>query len=398
MIIEDDFREMTIERLMDIKLGCSGWDYRDWEDSFYSGKDRSKLSAYSEVFRTTEINSTFYSYPSEGLVYGWTKHTPPDFKFSVKLNRLITHEKQLNLDKNVKTDVARFCALMKPLQDAEKLSCILIQLPPAMEFEAKMLEEFLGILPEGFRYALEFRNKTWVDRGIEARKILRQFNVASVMVDEPLLPVETELTADCAYIRWHGRGKNIWYNYRYSGEELSAWEKRIEKISKQAEVFGYFNNHYHGYAPQNCIEILEMLGIATPQQIEAKTRMEKAGQLLKKSFKMITFDEFVEPEPVETLLLNCMDTIRFEKAKQIKDIEFTDSGKNIIADVRGYSIYIDTEKKFVLHDCQDWKRTMREKKFCKHIGGLMLALPEERAKEILRHAKNGKFECRSYTG
>lgn len=397
MIFEDDSKEITIEKLMNIKLGCSGWDYRDWEDSFYSGKDKSKISAYSEVFKTTETNSTFYSYPSEELVYVWTKHTPPDFKFSVKLNRLITHEKQLNLDKNVKNDVERFCALLKPLQDAGKLSCILIQLPPAMEFEAKMLEEFLGILPEGFRYALEFRNKTWVNRGVEARKILRQFNVASVIVDEPLLPVECELTADFAYIRWHGRGKKIWYNYRYSGEELSAWEKRIEKISKEVEVFGYFNNHYHGYAPENCIEILEMLGIATPQQNEAKTRLEKAGQL-SKSFKMTTFDEFAEPEPVETLLLNCMDKIRFEKAKQIKDIEFTDSGKNIIADVRGYSIYIDTEKKFVLHDCPDWKRTMREKKFCKHIGGLMLALPQERAKEILSHAKNGKFEFRSYTG
>lgn len=381
---------------MDIKLGCSGWDYRDWEDSFYSGKDKSKLSAYSEVFRTTEINSTFYSYPSEELVYGWMKHTPHDFKFSVKLNRLITHEKQLNLDTNVKTDVERFCALLRPLQDAGKLSCILIQLPPAMEFEAKMLVEFLGILPEGFRYALEFRNTTWVNRGVEARKILRQFNVASVIVDEPLLPVETELTADFAYIRWSGRGKRIWYNYRYSREELSAWKKRIEEISKQAEVFGYFNNHYHGYAPENCIEILEMLGIATQQQIEAKTNMEKAGQVSKKSFKMITFDEFAEPEPVETLLLNCMDTARLEKAKLIKDIEFTDSGKNIIADVRGYSIYIDTEKKFVLHDCQDWKRTMREKKFCKHVGGIILALPEERAKEILRHAKNGKFEFRIF--
>jgi uncharacterized protein YecE (DUF72 family) len=395
MIIEYDFKEMTIEKLMDIKLGCSGWDYRDWEYSFYSGKDKSKLSAYSEVFRTAEINSAFYSYPSEELIYDWMKDTPPDFKFSVKLNRLITHEKQLNLVKNVKTDILRFCALIKPMQDAGKLSCILIQLPPAMEFEARMLEEFLGILPEGFRYALEFRNKTWVNRGIEARKILRQFNVASVMVDEPLLPVETELTADFAYIRWHGKGKRIWYNYRYSREELSAWEKRIEKISKEVEVFGYFNNHYQGYAPENCIEILEMLGIATLQQIEAKTRMEKAGQ---KSFKMITFDEFTEAEAVEMLLLNCMDTIRFEKAKQIKDIEFTDSGRNIIADVRGYSIYIDTENKFVLHDCQDWKRTMREKKFCKHIGGLILALPLERAKEILRHAKNGKFECRSYTG
>ncbi len=46
-----------------IRLGCSGWDYRDWADVFYKDKDESKLRAYSKIFNTAEINSTFYSYP-----------------------------------------------------------------------------------------------------------------------------------------------------------------------------------------------------------------------------------------------------------------------------------------------------------------------------------------------
>jgi uncharacterized protein YecE (DUF72 family) len=84
-----------------IRLGCSGWDYRDC-DVFYEVKNESKLRAYSKIFNTAEINSTFYSYPQLGIVFGWTKYTPQDFKFAVKLNRLITHEKMLKYQKALK--------------------------------------------------------------------------------------------------------------------------------------------------------------------------------------------------------------------------------------------------------------------------------------------------------
>ncbi len=97
---------------------------------FYKDKDESKLRVYSRIFNTAEINSTFYSYPQQGIVFGWAKYTPQDFKFAVKLNRLMTHEKTLDLSKGVEDDLKRFCELMKPLQERGKLACILIQLPP----------------------------------------------------------------------------------------------------------------------------------------------------------------------------------------------------------------------------------------------------------------------------
>ncbi len=107
-----------------IRLGCSGWDYRDWVDVFYKTMEESKLHAYSKIFNTAEINSTFYSYPSQGIVFGWAKYTPPDFKFAVKLNRIITHEKRLDMSKGVRDDLNRFTDLMRPLQDAGKLDSI----------------------------------------------------------------------------------------------------------------------------------------------------------------------------------------------------------------------------------------------------------------------------------
>ncbi|MCE8429372.1 MAG: DUF72 domain-containing protein [Candidatus Methanoperedens sp.] len=383
-----------------IHLGCSGWDYRDWADVFYENADESKLRAYSRIFKTAEINSTFYSYPAPGIVFGWAKHTPQEFKFAVKLNRLITHEKILDLSKGVQGDLRTFCELMKPLQETEKLACILIQLPPGMKFKKDRIEAFLKILPQDMRFALEYRNETWITD--EAHDMLSSHNVAAVVVDEPLLPTEIRLTSDIAYVRWHGRGKKMWYNYRYSKDELAAWVTKIKEMSKSAEVYGYFNNHYHGYAPENCMDVLEMLGVATLEQKEASQHISDywkgkvKGKVIAK-----TLNDFLEPEKddVMTLLMEHIDASRFDRATEIKDIEIIElSADKIIADVRGYSVYIDVEKRFILHDCGDWRRTQREKRFCKHIGALMLALPDDTSKGVLLGIKREKWEFSQYTG
>jgi uncharacterized protein YecE (DUF72 family) len=383
-----------------IRLGCSGWDYRDWADVFYKSADESKLKAYSYIFNTAEINSTFYNYPAPGIVFGWAKHTPQDFKFAVKLNRLITHEKMLDISKGVEDDLQRFCELMKPLQETGKLACILIQLPPGLKFRKDRIEAFLKILPSDLRFALEYRNETWLTG--EADGLLADCNVAAVAVDEPLLPPEARLTADIAYVRWHGRGKAMWYNYRYSKNELAEWVPKLWEMSQDADVYGYFNNHYHGYAPENCIDVLEMLGMATPEQIETRQHISDywkgkvKGKVVSK-----TLNDFLdlEKDDVMTLLSEYIDASRFDRAKEIKDIEMIELNMDkIIADVRGYSVYIDVEKRLILHDCGDWRRTQRERRFCKHIGALMLALPDDAARGVLLGLKREKWEFSQYTG
>jgi hypothetical protein len=111
-------------------------------------------------------------------------------------------------------------------------------------------------------------------------------------------------------------------------------------------------------------------------------------------------NDFLEPEKkdVMTLLSGFIEASRLDRAKEIKDIEIIElSTGKIIADVKGYSVYIDLEKRFLLHDCGDWRRTQREKRFCKHIGELMLALPEDAARGCLRVSK-GSPGFSQYTG
>jgi len=265
-----------------IFLGTSGWSYKEWEGNFYQKRTgQSKLRAYSRVFKTAEIDSTFYRNPSKGMVMGWLKYSPSDFVFTAKLPKTITHDKALGLKKDVKADLEVFLDLMRPLQLGGKLGCLLIQLPPKYSYNPQNLEGFFELLDPMFRYAVEFRNLSWLVPETDTFRILEEFGVAYTVVDEPLLPPEVHLTADFAYFRWHGHGENIWFDYRYSKEQLDAWAPKVaETACKVKKIYGYFNNHYHGYAPENCLQLIERLGLLSQEQKKATAKCKvKQAQL-----------------------------------------------------------------------------------------------------------------------
>jgi len=260
-----------------ILLGTSGWSYKEWEKIFYPDSKTPKLSYYSGVFSTAEIDSTFYAYPNKGLSFGWARNTPPDFQFSAKIPKLITHDKKLDLSEGVEVDLQKFLEILAPLKDSKKLGPLLIQLPPSFAHkDVGLLENFLEILPEDHMFAVEFRNLSWLEDTENLYSLLRKHNVANTIVDEPLLPVDLTVTANFAFIRWHGKGKRVWYNYEYSEDELDPWVDRVEKVSGQVKkVYGYFNNHFHGSAVLNSLEMLMKLGRANSKQEEILGEIER---------------------------------------------------------------------------------------------------------------------------
>jgi uncharacterized protein YecE (DUF72 family) len=255
--------------LLSIKIGTSGWSYKEWENVFYPDSKTPKLSFYSGIFATAEIDSTFYANPNKGLVFGWTRNTPKDFQFAVKLPQLITHKKKLDLEQGVEVDLKTFLDLLTPLHSAKKLGPLLIQLPPSFDSgQEDKLKQFLEILPKDHDFAIEFRNKSWLERSQELSALLIKFNVSNTIVDEPLLPIDLTVTSkEFTFVRWHGWGKRIWYDYRYSNEEIDPWVPRIKEISaKTKRVYGYWNNHFRGFAVENGLKLLSRLGIATEKQ------------------------------------------------------------------------------------------------------------------------------------
>jgi len=260
----------------DLLIGTSGWSYKEWEGVFYPNSTTNKLSYYSKVFPTAEIDSTFYAYPSKGLVMGWARYSPDNFVFSAKLPQLLTHEKKLEMGKGVEADLVRFLSLMKPLIASGKLGPILVQLPPSFTYEADVpkLSSFLNVIPEDLKFAVEFRHPSWLRE--EVWSLLREHNVANVIVDEPLLPPDTVVTADFSFIRWHGHGTRPWYNYRYNEKQLKEWAPKVQEVAARVKkTYGYFNNHFRGFAVENSLKMMGMLGVSSPHQDEVGARATK---------------------------------------------------------------------------------------------------------------------------
>jgi len=166
-------------------------------------------------------------------------------------------------------------------------------------------------------------------------------------------------------------------------------------VKKVKVAYGYFNNHYHGYAVENCLQILEMLGVLTLNQAETKKRVEKfrvSGLGVPSEEGVARLTTFMpEAKVVEmsfTQLLSAfVDKSRLERAEAISDDELkieAFSDKRLVASIRAYHILIDFGERAIRHDCADWSRSLSLKQFCKHLGKLFLYLPKDKALKILR--------------
>src|SRR2546422_2285859 len=118
-----------------LRFGCSGWDYQEWIGPVYRNATESKLRAYSRIFDTAEINSTFYRVPSPGMVLGWARYTPEDFVFAAKVPQTVTHDRLLDLAKGADKDLLAYCELMRPLLDAGKLGPLILKRPPRLRYQ-----------------------------------------------------------------------------------------------------------------------------------------------------------------------------------------------------------------------------------------------------------------------
>lgn len=232
-------------------LGTSGWSYPGWKGKFYPVELSSSewLPFYAQHFATVEINMTFYRFPKPETLRSWLERTPPHFRFTLKANRRITHLKKL---RNVKSEVRYFYILADSL--AEKLGCILFQLPPSITLNMELLGEFLHVLSPKYRNVIEFRHESWYDE--QVYELLRAHEVTFCTVSSAKVPKTVVETSGIAYFRFHGLTGG--YRHNYSDEELEEWAATIRTI-KAEEYYIYFNNDYQAYAVSNCQKLGELL-------------------------------------------------------------------------------------------------------------------------------------------
>jgi uncharacterized protein YecE (DUF72 family) len=240
-------------------LGTSGWSYSDWEGTVYSPGTPAagRLAEYVKRYATVEIDSTFYGTPKGTTVERWRKVVPRGFLFAAKFPQEVTHERNL-VRSGVEAE--RFVRTMAELGD--RLGPLLLQLPPSFNVEGMgVLEDFLKRLPDGFRYAVEVRHRSWL--GSDLPEMLREHGVALTLIDYPRMPRMEEATADFSYIRWLGDRREFPEGHTHLKKDrdydLLWWSDLVDRFLEEGRtVFAYANNHYQNHSPSTLERFLEL--------------------------------------------------------------------------------------------------------------------------------------------
>jgi uncharacterized protein YecE (DUF72 family) len=240
--------------LQPVRIGCSGWNYADWRGRVYPPgcPPRRWLAHYATLFDTVEVNSTFYRLAKPDAVARWVADTPPDFLFTIKASRFLTHMKRLT---DMGRGVERLYAGIAPVVESPKLGPVLWQLPDRFRRDDDRLAFALERLPPG-RHCFEFRHPSWFTS--EVYGLLHTFGVALVIGDDARRPLpEAPLTADWTLIRFHygARGRRG----NYAERELREWAARIADLSQGASVFAYFNNDWEAFAVRNALRLRRLV-------------------------------------------------------------------------------------------------------------------------------------------
>jgi uncharacterized protein YecE (DUF72 family) len=211
--------------------GTSGFAYPSWKPDFYPSEVKAKqfLSYYASRLNAVEINYTFRRLPSAETLENWVTATPSHFVFALKAHMRITHIQKLK--KAEFTGI--FFKAIDPLRTAGRLGPVLFQLPPAFKCDAALLSEFLSELPDGIRFAFEFRNPSWLTDPVY--ELLKQRGVSLCLAESEKLVIPEVITADFVYSRLRKDD--------YSMEDRQEIAGRVEALLGQGRDSYVFFKH-----------------------------------------------------------------------------------------------------------------------------------------------------------
>ena len=231
-------------------LGCAGWSLpREAQAAFAA--EGSHLQRYASRLNAAEINSSFHRPHSRATYEKWAASVPADFRFSVKLPRTITHDLRLLGADSLLDDVLAQVAGL-----GERLGCLLVQLPPSLEYQGDVADAFFESLRRRHAgaVALEPRHASWFTPAVDNR--LAQFEVARVLAD-PVRHDAGRLPGGWPqriYLRLHGSPRM--YYSSYEPAMLQSLARRIAIALREGrEVWCIFDNTAGSAAAHNALDL-----------------------------------------------------------------------------------------------------------------------------------------------
>ncbi|MDQ3550638.1 MAG: DUF72 domain-containing protein [Bacteroidota bacterium] len=218
-------------------IGCSGFSYKEWKEEFYPAKlpQRKWFEFYCTRFNSLELNTTFYRYPSLNSLKCWYEQSPPNFIFSAKVPRFVTHFRRMTGTERMLED---FYGLMSEGL-AEKAGCILFQMPPQYQFSDENLEKIISQVSPTFQNVVEFRHESWWRKVVFSA--LRKNKISFSGVSFPKITFDHAITNyKVCYYRFHGVPKLFYSEYEHAFVE--SVHQQIAQAKKIQSAFIYFNN------------------------------------------------------------------------------------------------------------------------------------------------------------
>jgi uncharacterized protein YecE (DUF72 family) len=262
-----------------VRLGTCSWADEGLVKTWYPkgvSSAAARLGYYAERFDAVEVDSPFYRLPSPETSARWAERTPEGFVFHAKASKAMTGHEEADLE----TAFREFREALEPLEAAGKLRGVLMQYPPRFKKSPEALAELepLASLLDPLVPLVEFRHRSWMtdeERG-DTLSFLEGHGLSYVSVDSPatratnVMPRIAAATHPVAYIRFHGRNWKMWnaktrtsgerFDWLYSKEDLQEWVEPLGRLAQEAEeVYAFFNNNRHDYAPRSANLLRELL-------------------------------------------------------------------------------------------------------------------------------------------
>lgn len=225
MNIKDELK-VHVQSLVgtNVLIGASSWKYPGWCGQIYDERrymtrnkfsksrfEETCLAEYAEVFKTVCVDAGYYKFPDERYLGKLTSQVPHDFKFAFKVTDEITIKKFANLprfgakagrpNENFLNPDLFIRAFLKPCEPFKNQIGLLMfefsqfykaDYEHGREFVAA-LDAFLSMLPSGWQYGVEIRNKHFLQP--EYFEMLARHRVAHVYNSWSRMPSVTEQMA-----------------------------------------------------------------------------------------------------------------------------------------------------------------------------------------------------------
>lgn len=236
----------------DVRVGTAGWSVPG-ASAHRAPSEGTHLQRYARVLPCAEINSSFHRPHRESVYAKWAASTPPDFRFAVKLPRVVTHDLKLRATGERLDTFFGECAGL-----GDKLHVLLVQLPPSFAFDRRVVSTFLRALRRRFagHVACEPRHESWGSPSAES--VLREHQVARVAADPGRAPgLERPGGWDgLLYVRLHGSPRTYWSSY--DADRLNRYAEMIVS-SPARERWCIFDNTASGAAFGNALDLQDLL-------------------------------------------------------------------------------------------------------------------------------------------